>query len=61
MRSDVKSLRHSGHTQNPLRSAFPIIILGGKFISALELVFFADARSVLGVGLDRERHEIHHL
>ena len=43
MRSDVKQtkLRHSGHSQNPLSTAFPIIILRGKFIRALELVFFA--------------------
>ena len=49
MRSDVQHLRLSGHSQNPLSSSFPIIDILGQYSSAL------------GVDLDPETHDIHHL
>ena len=49
MRSEVQHLRLSGHSQNPLSSSFPIIVILGQYSSAL------------GVDLDPETHDIHHL
>ena len=48
MRSDVQHPRISGHSQNPLSSSFPIIIILEQFPSAL------------GVDLDPETQNIHH-
>ena len=49
MGSEVQHLRLSGHSQNPLSSSFPIIIILGQYSRAL------------GVDLDPETHDIHHL
>jgi len=49
VRSDVQHLRLSGHSQNPLSSSFPIIIILEQYSSAF------------GVDLDPETHDIHHL
>ena len=48
-RSEVQHPRLSGHSQNPLSSSFPIIVILGQYSSAL------------GVDLDPETHDIHHL
>ena len=49
MRSEVQHLSLSGHSQNPLSNSFPIIVILGQYSSAL------------GVDLDPETHDIHHL